>query len=124
MSMTMNALQIKSFDTPDERRAPEKTVLGVNHFRPYTIGRMTMQPGWSWSECIQPVVHTDSCQLVHVGYAISGTLETVLDDGTTATITAGDAYPIPSGHNARVVGDEPFIGIEFECAGVFGVPTS
>jgi hypothetical protein len=97
MSITMNALQVKSLDSPDERRAPEKTQMGLNHLGEYTIGRMTMEPGWRWSECIKPVVHTESCQ-------------TVLDDGTRATITAGDSFVIPPGHDAHVVGDESLSG--------------
>ena len=116
------ALQVKSLDSPDERRAPEKTQLGVNHLGEYTIGRMSLEPGWSWSGCIKPVVHTDSCRLLHVGYCISGTLELVLDDGTRATITAGDSYRIPPGHDASVVGDEAFVGIEFASAAEYGVP--
>ena len=36
------------------------------------------------------------------------------DDGTVVEIEAGDAYVIEPGHNAEVVGDEPFIGFEFE----------
>ena len=122
MSDTMSALQVKSFDAPDERRAPEKTNLDLNHLGEYTIGRMTMEPGWAWSECIQPVVHTDSCRLLHVGYCVAGTLETVLDDGTRATIKAGDSYLIPPGHDAHVVGDEAFVGIEFASAAQYGVP--
>ncbi|MBG6215109.1 hypothetical protein RCH23_003048 [Cryobacterium sp. CAN_C3] len=31
MSDTMSHMHVKSFDTPDERRTPEKTNLGVNH---------------------------------------------------------------------------------------------
>lgn len=122
MSDTMSALQVKSFDAPDERRAPEKTSLDLNHLGEYTIGRMTMEPGWAWSECIKPVVHTDSCQLLHVGYCVAGTLETVLDDGARATITAGDCYRIPPGHDAHVVGDAAFVGIEFASAAQYGVP--
>ena len=124
MSITMNALQVKSLDSPDERRAPEKTQMGLNHLGEYTIGRMTMEPGWRWSECIKPAVHTESCQLLHVGYCVSGTLETVLDDGTRATITAGDSFVIPPGHDAHVVGDESYVGIEFASAAAFGVPAS
>ena len=32
-----------------------------------TAARMTLQPGWRWSECIKPVVGTDSCQMHHDG---------------------------------------------------------
>ena len=36
--------------------------------------RMTLQPGWRWSECIKPVVGTESCQTHHVGAVTSGEL--------------------------------------------------
>jgi len=119
-----SALHVKSFDAPDERRTPEKTDLGVNHLGDYTIGRLRMEPGWVWSDCIKPVVLTDSCQLKHVGYCVSGTLQVELDDGQASTITAGDSYVIPPGHDARVLGDEAFVGIEFASAAEYGIPVS
>ena len=122
MPDTLNALLVKSLDSPDERRAPDKSRVDVNHLGEYTIGRMTMEPGWTWSECIKPIVHTESCQLLHVGYCVSGTLETVLDDGTRSTIKSGDSYTIPPGHDARVVGEEAFVGIEFHSAAELAVP--
>jgi hypothetical protein len=36
------------------------------------------------------------------------------EDGTEQEIRAGQAYVIEPGHNAWVVGDEPFVGFEFE----------
>ena len=124
MSTTTHTLQVKSHSKPDERRAPEKTLLELNHLGEYSIGRMTMQPGWTWADDIKPVVNTDSCQLLHVGYCVSGSLETMLNDGTTATITAGDSYVIPPGHNARVLGDEPYVAIEVHSAAEYGVKRS
>jgi hypothetical protein len=35
------------------------------------------------------------------------------DDGTVLELTAGDAYVIEPGHNAEVIGSEPFVGFEF-----------
>jgi len=122
MSTVTHTLQVKSHASPDERRTPEKTTLELNHLGEFAIGRMTMQPGWSWEENIKPVVHTDSCRLLHVGYCVAGTLEAELTDGTTATITVGDSYLIPPGHNARVIGDEAFVGIEMNSAKAYGVP--
>jgi len=123
MSTITHTLQVKSHDKPDERRTPEKTLLELNHLNEYSIGRMTMQPGWTWAHDIKPVVNTDSCQLLHVGYCVSGSLETMLDDGTTATISSGDSYVIPPGHNARVLGDEPYVAIEVHSAADYGVPS-
>jgi hypothetical protein len=36
------------------------------------------------------------------------------DDGTVLELGPGEAYVIEPGHNAEVVGDERFIGYEFE----------
>ena len=63
-------------------------------------GRFKLEPGWRWSECVKPVAGTDSCQNAHVGYAVSGALTVRLNDGTTKSIKAGDAYTIPPGHDA------------------------
>ena len=124
MSTTTHTLQVKSHNKPDELRSPEKTLLELNHLDEFSVGRMTMQPGWTWADNIKPAVNTDSCQLLHVGYCVSGTLETMLDDGATATITAGDSYLIPPGHNAWVVGDEPYVAIEMHSAASYGVPAA
>jgi hypothetical protein len=36
------------------------------------------------------------------------------DDGTELELGAGEAYLIEPGHDAWVVGDEGFVGLEFE----------
>jgi hypothetical protein len=36
------------------------------------------------------------------------------DDGTEMEIGPGQTYVIEPGHDARVVGDEPMVGFEFE----------
>ena len=113
MSDTTNALLVKSLDSPDERRAPEKTQVGVNHLGEYTIGRIKMEPGWSWSECIKPIVRTESCQLLHVGYCISGKIHVKMSDGEEFEFGAGDVGTIPSGHDAWVVGDEPYVSLDW-----------
>ena len=70
----MAGIATKSFDAPDERRAPDKTELQVVDLGSVKAARMTLQPGWRWSECIKPVVGTDSCQVHHVGTVASGSL--------------------------------------------------
>ena len=55
-----------------------------------------------------------NCQLRHVGLAQSGVMAIAHEDGTEHQIRAGQAYVIEPGHNAWVVGDEPFVGFEFE----------
>ena len=113
---------MKSHDAPDEVRAPDKTRVEVVQFERYTIGRFKFQPGWRWSECVKPVVKTDQCQLSHVGYAVSGRIKVRMKDGTEKTISAGESYTIPPGHDAWVEGDQPFVGIEVMSADVYAKP--
>lgn len=118
----VRTLEVKSHETPDEVRRPEKTEVNLVVLGDYTIGRFTFEPGWRWTECIQPVAQTESCQNNHVGYCVSGTLEVELTDGTKATIKEGTSYTIPPGHDAKVVGDEAFVGIEFLSAASYAKP--
>jgi mannose-6-phosphate isomerase-like protein (cupin superfamily) len=78
------------------------------------VARMTLQPGWRWSECIKPVVGTDSCQAHHIGTVVAGSMHIAHDDGTEQDIGAGDAYVIEPGHDAWVTSTEPLVGFEFD----------
>ena len=80
-----------------------------------------MGPGWRWSEVVKPVVDTPSCVNRHLGYVIAGHLHVLMDDGTELDIVAGDAYEIPPGHDAWVVGDTVFDSVEFASARLFGI---
>jgi hypothetical protein len=73
-AMTVDKLQTKSHDQADEVRTPDKTRVEVVRLEGYTLGRFNFQPGWRWSACVKPVVGTESCQVAHVGYAVSGLL--------------------------------------------------
>jgi len=78
------------------------------------VARFTMQPGWRWSECIKPVADTESCRARHVGVVVTGRMHVAQDDGSEAEAGAGEAYVIEAGHNAWVVGEDTFVGYEFE----------
>ncbi len=104
----------KSFSSPDETRAPDKTKVEVVDLGGVKAARTTFQPGWKWSECVKPVVGTDTCQARHVGTVASGQLHIEHTDGTKVDIGPGDAYVIEPGHDAWVMGNEPFVGYEFQ----------
>jgi quercetin dioxygenase-like cupin family protein len=110
--MTVSKFETKSHDNADEVRAPDKTRLEIVRLPGFTMGRFKLQPGWRWSTCVKPVVGTHSCQLGHVGYVVSGKITVKMDDGSEKTIGPGMSYTIPPGHDAWVVGDEPYVGIE------------
>ena len=122
--VTVSKFESRSHDSPDETRSPAKTRIEVVRLEGYTIGRFNFEPGWRWSECVKPVVGTDSCQNSHVGYAVSGEIGVELDDGTQKRIRAGESYTIPPGHDAWVEGSDPFVGIEVMSAEQYAKPTA
>jgi hypothetical protein len=110
----MAGVETRDFGSPDESRTPDKTRADIVHLGGTTVARVTLEPGWSWSGCIKPIVGTDKCQLKHVGVAQSGSMRVTHEDGTELEIRPGETYVIEPGHHAEVVGDEQFVGFEFQ----------
>ncbi len=109
-----NGMQKKNIDTsPDETRTFEHGELKTATVGDFKVARMSLEPGWKWSENIKPIAGTDSCQLVHNGLLLSGRIKVVMDDGSEMEIGPGDTYVIPPGHDAWVVSDEAASAIEF-----------
>ena len=119
----MPRLQSKSFATPDHDRLFPKASARLVNLDEVTVGLARWEPGWRWSTDLRPLVGTTSCQVHHLGYAMSGRLAVVLDDGQALEIAAGSAYEIPAGHDDGVVGDEPFVTLEWTSAHVIGAET-
>jgi hypothetical protein len=112
----MAGLETRDFDPPDETRTPEKTRVDVVRMGGASAARFTFEPGWRWSEHVKPVAGTDSCQARHVGVVQQGHLHVVHEDGSEGEFGPGVVYVIEPGHDAWVVGDERFVGFEFESA--------
>ena len=107
-------LQKKNLETsPDETRSIGRGVMKTATVGDLEVAREVIEPGWKWSEDIKPIVGTDSCQFHHYGVLLSGCMKVVADDGSEMEVGPGDAYIIPRGHDAWVVGDEPASGLEF-----------
>lgn len=115
----MASIEVNDFSAPDEVRSPERTTVELVKLGAGEIGRYTFQPGWQWSSCIKPVVGTDTCQVEHIGYVISGTLRVEHEDGTTLDAPAGSVYRIAPGHDGSVVGDQPAVVVEFQGAATY-----
>jgi hypothetical protein len=114
----MADVEVKSFDSPDEVRPFEgKGKADVVNVGGQAIGRGTFEPGWRWSENVKPIAQTDSCQVSHLGYCVSGRMKVFMDDGSEGEIGPGQVVAIPPGHDAEVVGEEPCVLVDF---GEFG----
>lgn len=110
----MAGAQKKSLDTPDQVRTPDKGVVHLVEVGGASVGRATLQPGWRWSESIKPIVGGDSCQINHLGIVLAGAMRIEHMDGTAIDLAVGDIYQIQPGHDAWVVGDDEFVGVEFD----------
>ena len=103
----------RSFWEPEEiNRFPngEEALITVAG-RP--VGLVTFRPGWRWSNDLRPLVGTDSCQVHHQGYVVSGRLHVETADGSSIEVGPGDAFEIPPGHDGWVVGDEPCLMLDW-----------
>lgn len=106
-------LEIKNLDTPDEKRSFEHGDLAIVNLPGMMVARAVFNPGWRWSADIKPLVGTDSCEVAHTGYVISGRFSVRMDDGEEYEFGPGDAHLVPPGHDAWVVGDEPVVVLDF-----------
>jgi uncharacterized cupin superfamily protein len=110
----MASVEAKGFDSPDETRPFEgKGQAEVVNVAGRGVGRGTFEPGWKWSQNVKPIAGTDSCEVSHLGYCVSGRMKIYMDDGSETEIGAGQVVAIPPGHDAEVVGDEACVMIDF-----------
>ena len=89
----MAGLEVRNFDAPDETRAPDKTKVDIVRMGGTSASRMSLQPGWRWSECIQPIAGGDRCQLQRQQKATSRVAERDAEQlfGATQPLPQGDA---------------------------------
>jgi len=110
----MAAIQRKSLGEPEEVRAFEgHGHADVVHLQTCDVGLGTFEPGWRWSQDVKPIAGTDSCQVHHLGYVLSGRMHVVMDDGNEIEVGPGDACDIPPGHDAWTLGDEACVMVDF-----------
>src|SRR6266705_4037612 len=117
----MPRLRYKSFATPDEVRPIPKGLAEVVSLDEATVARSEFSPGWRWSTDLAEIMGTRSCQVHHLGHAVSGILHVVMDDGDALDIPPDAIYEIPPGHDAWVVGEEPWVTVEWTSARIVGI---
>lgn len=114
MPQTMEKVELKTFNKPDEVRRFEKGKVELVNLAGSVVARATFEPGWKWSTCVKPIAKTNSCTAAHLGYQLSGTLITRMDDGIETTSRAGDVIHIPPGHDAWVSGNDTVVVLDFQ----------
>lgn len=112
----------KSFMKPDETRSFEHGNLDLLVVGGSEIGRLTLQPGWRWSEHVKPLAGTELCEAPHFQYHVSGRLAIRMADGTELIAEPGDVTSLPEGHDAWVVGDDPVVVVDWWGASNYAKP--
>jgi len=103
----------KRLDAPDEVRSFTNGRVEIFEIGDNIVGRTVYEPGWRWSVDVKSIAGTDLCMYHHLGYCLTGILHVVLEDGTSLEIGPEEAFEIPPGHDGWVVGDEPWITVDF-----------
>ncbi len=103
----------KNFAAPDETRAFELGQVDLLRIGGSEIGRLTLQPGWRWSDHVRPIAGTDLCEAPHFQYHVAGVLRIEMADGSRVDAGPGDVTALPHGHDAWVVGDEPVVVVDW-----------
>jgi class 3 adenylate cyclase len=109
----MARLQRKFLASPDEVRTFTNGRVEIFGLDDVDVGRSVFEPGWRWSKDVKPIAGTPFCLYHHVGYVLRGTLHVEMEDGPSLEIPPNSVFEIPPGHDAWVVGDEPWITIDF-----------
>jgi len=113
--------RLRTFATPDEIRPIPKGRAAIVSLDEATVARSEFYPGWRWSTDLAPIMGTQSCQVHHLGHAVSGVLHVRMDDGEALDIPPDSIYEIPPGHDAWVVGEEPWLTLEWTSARIVGI---
>jgi class 3 adenylate cyclase len=112
----MAEIAVREFEEPDEvvelpGLSGAIVVVGESY-----VGRFVHKPGWRWSKDIKPLVGTPSCPYHHQGIVLSGRMVIQTDEGARRTLSPGEVFDVPPGHDGWVVGDAACITIEFRGA--------
>jgi class 3 adenylate cyclase len=113
-------LQRRRFSEPADTRTFTHGRVDVVELDDTVVGRMWYEPGWRWSVDLKPIAGTDLCQFHHIGVTLQGRGHIQMPDGTEMEIGPGDVFEIPPGHDAWVVGDAPWISVDFEAMRSYG----
>jgi class 3 adenylate cyclase len=102
---------VRRFSEPDEMVEVGRVRSEILSLGGATLAHDTHQPGWRWSVDVKPRVGTEWCETRHLGYTQAGNAHIAFRDGSGFDVGPGDVHDIPPGHDAWVVGNEPWVVI-------------
>lgn len=115
----MAKLQRRPFGEADDVREVPFGRIETYDLGELRVGRSVLEPGWRWSESIKPIARTELCEFHHIGHCVAGACRITMRGGAELLIEAGQFYEVPPGHDAWVVGDEPWVTIDWSPSTAF-----
>jgi len=115
---TQETIETRRFETPDETLDMKaRGGIDIVRMKDGNTGMYAVfEPGWTWEEDEKPLLGSpDTCPMHHTGFCLSGRLVVrMVETGVETTITKGDFFEIPPGHDAYVDGPERVEMVLFE----------
>lgn len=109
----MARLQRKPLDRPNEVRHAGRGWAAMFELADHEVSWQHFEPGWRWSADVKPIAGTEWCEHHHVGFTVSGRAHIEHRDGAQLDVGPQEFFEIPPHHDAWVVGDEPWVGIDW-----------
>ena len=120
----MAEVELKNFASADEVREFPHGRAEVVSIGGGQVMRLTLQPGWRWTEHVGPHVGTALCEAPHFQVVLAGRVGVRMADGIEFELGPGDVNLVPPGHDAWVVGDTPAVVVDWGGAHAWGVSGS
>jgi hypothetical protein len=91
----MTKTEHKNLSSPDETRSFEHGKVEIINIGQGTVGRLTLEPGWRWSQHVKPIAGTEWCEAPHFQCQVSGRLHVQMQDGAEFELGPGDVSCLP-----------------------------
>ena len=101
-----------NLNNPDETRRTPNAKLQLVTVGGFTLGLRTLEPGWRWSTSMKQVAKTETCEVHHIGYMVSGRMGFLMNDGLKLEVGPGDVFDVHPGHETWTIGETPAVFVD------------
>jgi len=111
-------LTIFNFDEPHSESAKKGKFsvknLSLDSEHKINLAKINFNAGFHWSKDVSPAVpgNPEHCGKYHFGFCARGAMHITMKDGTKMTISEGQSYVIPAGHDC--ICDQDTVVYEFD----------
>lgn len=120
----MGRIEVRALSEPEETIEFSRGRSEVFRLAGTTITRDYHEPGWNWTDDVQPIAGTSSCQYHHRGIILRGRMGVRSDEGEEAIIGPDEVYDVAPGHVGWVEGDDPLVTLDWAGTAGWASPAS